>query len=179
MGCGVQIVEYDGRMPARSELDEIDWKILDLLQVDGRRSLADIGKQVGLSTSGVKRRVDRLEDAGVIVGYTAILNPRQVGNTLEAFTELRFSGDASIEEIRSFLTGVPEAQATFVIAGDPDAIVWLRVDGSEGLQRTIERLRRGKKVIGTKTLLVLESWSLQGGRPLANRDSSARGGRDG
>jgi len=131
-------------------LDELDREILELLQADVRRSLANIGKQIGLSTSAMKRRVDRLEHSGVIAGYTAIIDHGRVRNTMEAFTELRLSGSASIEEIRGFLAGVSEALATFVTAGDPDAVLWLRVDRPEGLQRAVEKLRRGEKVIGTK-----------------------------
>lgn len=154
-------------MTSRPELDETDHQILDLLRADGRRALSDIGNRIGLSTSAVKRRVDRLERTGVIIGYTAIIDHRRAGNNLEAFTELRFTGNASMEEIRTLLTGLPEAQATFITAGDPDAIIWLRVDGPQGLQHTIEKLRRGGKVIGTKTLMVLESWAHQSPRSQA------------
>lgn len=148
-----------GAMASQRELDQLDREIVDLLEIDGRRSLASIGKQVGLSTSAVKRRVDRLESSGVIAGYTAIINQQRMGNTMEAVTELRFSGSADITEIRAFLAGIPEAQATFVTAGDPDAILWLKVDGPAGLQHAVEKLRRAERVVGTKTLLVLESRS--------------------
>jgi DNA-binding Lrp family transcriptional regulator len=69
-------------------LDELDRKILDHLERDGRATLADVGAAVGLSASAVKRRVDRLESAGVIVGYAAIVDPAAVGDRLEAFVEL-------------------------------------------------------------------------------------------
>ena len=56
--------------PAR--LDDLDRKILDHLERDGRATLADVGTAVGLSSSAVKRRVDRLQETGVIVGYAVI-----------------------------------------------------------------------------------------------------------
>jgi Lrp/AsnC family leucine-responsive transcriptional regulator len=55
-------------------LTDVDRRILALLQADGRRSFADIGREVGLSTPAVKRRVDRLEASGVIRGYAAVID---------------------------------------------------------------------------------------------------------
>ena len=69
-------------------LDDVDRKILDHLERDGRATLADVGAAVGLSSSAVKRRVDRLHETGVIVGYTAVVDPSAVGDRLEAFVEL-------------------------------------------------------------------------------------------
>ena len=105
------------------ELDEIDRTIVDLLRDNARRRLADIGQHVNLSISAVKRRIDRLEATGVITGYTAVVDHSKLGRRLEAFTELRFAGDTKVADIAGVARGLPEVQAVFTTAGDPDALV--------------------------------------------------------
>ena len=143
-------------MPAAdSELDATDRTILDLLSENARRTLGDIGDSVGLSAPAVKRRIDRLEAAGVILGYTTRVDHAKLGRPLEAFTELRFSGDARVDAIAAIADDVAEVEAVFTIAGDPDALAWIRVSDVHELKRVIDRLRGSGDVIGTKTLIVL------------------------
>jgi Lrp/AsnC family leucine-responsive transcriptional regulator len=137
------------------DLDENDKAILDLLAENARRTLGDMGKRVGLSAPAVKRRIDRLEAAGVILGYTTRVDHAKLGRPLEAFTELRFSGDARVDAIASIGADIPEVEAVFTIAGDPDALAWIRVSDVHELKRVIDRLRGTGEVIGTKTLMVL------------------------
>jgi DNA-binding Lrp family transcriptional regulator len=118
--------------------------------------VADIAIRVNLSPAPVKRRIDRLERLGVIAGYTVVLNHARVGPSIEAFTELRFAGDTSVEEIIDAATGLPEVREVFTTAGDPDALVRLRVADVADLQRVIGALRSSGKVTGTKTMIVLE-----------------------
>lgn len=140
-------------------LDRIDREIVDLLRHDGRRKLADIGKRVNLSVSAVKRRIDRLEASGVIAGYRAVIDDAKLGRRLEAFTELTFAGDTKVADIAGVADGLPQVQAVFTTAGDPDAIVWIRVEDLTELTRVIDRLRRSGRVTGTKTLIVLDTWT--------------------
>lgn len=144
-------------MAAKYELDEIDTRIVDLLVKDGRRTLADIGKVVGLSAPAVKRRLDRLEEDGVILGYTALLDHSKLGRPIEAFTELRFGGKTKVADIAGVASGLAEVEAVHTIAGDPDALVHMRVRDVADLTRVIDLLRRTGKVTGTKTLIVLAS----------------------
>ena len=146
-------------MTEEAELDETDREILELLQRDSRRSFAEIAKAVSLSAPAVKRRVSRLEDQGVIRGYTLELDHAKLGRPLDAFTELRFAGSTSVDAIAAIATEIPEVETVFTIAGDPDALVWIRVRDVAELKRVIDRLRRSGKVTGTKTLMVLSSWS--------------------
>lgn len=71
------------------ELDSLDRRILQALQVDGRVSYEQLAQQVGLSASATLRRVKRLEDSGVIARYTATLNPERVGLGLMAYLNVR------------------------------------------------------------------------------------------
>lgn len=139
------------------DLDGIDRAIVDLLLVDGRRTLAEIGKTVGLSAPAVKRRVDRLEDEGVITGYMVRVDHAKLGRTIEAFTELRFGGKTKVADIAGVAADLPEVEAVHTLAGDPDALVHMRVRDVADLTRVIDLLRRSGRVTGTKTLIVLTS----------------------
>lgn len=129
--------------------------ILELLAEDGRRSASEIGRRIGLAPSSAKRRIDRLEATGVITGYRAVLDHAKLGSHIEAFTELRFQGATQVEEIERTVADLPELVESFMIAGDPDALVRLRVADLDHLKRVIDKIRRTGKVTGTKTLIVL------------------------
>jgi DNA-binding Lrp family transcriptional regulator len=143
----------------RKELDRIDDRILALLVEDARRSASEIGRLVNLSPAAAKRRIDRLEDSGYIRGYTAILDHAKLGSQLEAFTELRFAPGTQVDEIDKAVIDLPELIESFTLAGDPDALVRLRVSDVEHLRRVIDRIRRGSRggarITETKTLIVL------------------------
>ena len=126
-----------------------------MLQRDARSTYSDIGARVGLSAPAAKRRVDRLVARGVIRGYTVIVDHALLGRPVEAFTELRFSGNTRVDEIASIGDNIPEVLAVFTMAGDPDALAWLRVADVRDLKRVIDRLRQVGNVTGTKTMMVL------------------------
>ena len=137
------------------ELDATDHEIIELLSENARRPLADIAKRVHLSSPAVKRRLDRLERLEVILGYTTRVDHAKLGRPLEAFTELRFAGTTPVDEIAGIAENIPEVQAVFTTAGDPDALVWIRVKDVADLKRVVDELRRSGRVTGTKTLMVL------------------------
>jgi Lrp/AsnC family leucine-responsive transcriptional regulator len=110
---------------------------------------------VSLSAPAVKRRVDKLERDRVITGYTALVDHAKLGQPLQAFTELRFTGNSRVEEIAEIGDDIPEVQTIFTTAGDPDALAWIRAKDVEDLKRIIDLLRRSGLVTGTKTLMVL------------------------
>lgn len=145
----------------RTNLDDVDTQIVELLVQDGRRSASEVGRRVGLSPAAAKRRIDRLEQVGVIVGYRAVLDHAKLGSQIEAFTELRFAGTTQVDDIEAAVSGLSEVVEAFTIAGDPDALVRIRVTDLDHLKRVIDRIRRSGKVTGTKTLIVL------GGSPSA------------
>ena len=141
--------------PDERDLDATDHEIIELLSEDARRPLADIAKRVHLSSPAVKRRLDRLERLEVIIGYTTRVDHAKLGRPLEAFTELRFAGTTPVDEIAGIAEDIPEVQAVFTTAGDPDALVWIRVKDVADLKRVVDELRRSGRVTGTKTLMVL------------------------
>ncbi|MFC5951887.1 Lrp/AsnC family transcriptional regulator [Pseudonocardia lutea] len=146
-------------MPEIDSIDSIDRRLLALLQEDGRRTYSDMAGIVGLSVAAVKRRVDRLQEVGVITGFTAQVDHAKLGWGVEAFTELRYAGTTRVADIVATASTVPEVQSIFTIAGDPDALVRVRVRDVAHLQEVIDTLRTAGTVTGTKTLLVLGAWN--------------------
>lgn len=138
-------------------LDSIDRQILDLLRVNARMPVSEIARRVGLSGAPVSRRIERMETDGVIQGYVAIVSDAAVGE-LDAFTEIRLTGDTDTREIEEIARQVPEVQQYYTIAGDPDALVRFRVRDVEHLQKVVNAIRRTGIVAGTKTLIVMSTW---------------------
>jgi Lrp/AsnC family transcriptional regulator, leucine-responsive regulatory protein len=143
----------------QQEIDSIDREILDLLRENARRTVTDIAARVNLSAAPVKRRIERLERLGVIVGYTLVVDHGKLDGLLEAFTELRFAGTTGFDAIVETATDIPEVKEIFTTAGDPDALARIRVQDAEHLKHVVNQLRRADHVTGTKTLMVLDSWS--------------------
>jgi Lrp/AsnC family transcriptional regulator, leucine-responsive regulatory protein len=153
-GTELKIVAVDRDGEA---LDATDLRILELLHLDARRTYGDVGAKVGLSAPAVKRRVDKLERSGVILGYTTRLDHAKLGHSLEALVELRFAGSTRVDDIEGIAANAPEIRAVYTVAGDPDAVVRVRVRDVQGLKTVIDGLRSSGKVTGTKTMIVLGS----------------------
>ncbi|HET8980922.1 MAG TPA: Lrp/AsnC family transcriptional regulator [Solirubrobacteraceae bacterium] len=150
------------RVTAPPTLDDTDLQIIELLRQDARRTISDIAGLVNLSPAPVKRRIDRLEQLGVIAGYTVVLNQAKLGPSVDAFVEIRMSGNAGLEQITSAVARVPEVCEVFTIAGDPDALVRIRLESVAHLKDVVNALRRSELVVGTKTLMVLDHWARTG-----------------
>src|SRR3977135_258124 len=125
---------------ARKALDPLDERILQLLVEDGRRSARELGRLVNLSPAAAKRRIDRLEQSGYIRGYTAILDHQLLGGQLEAFSELRFAPGTQVDDIPAAVADLPELVESFTLAGDPDALIRVRVTDVDHLRRVIDRV---------------------------------------
>jgi Lrp/AsnC family transcriptional regulator, leucine-responsive regulatory protein len=143
----------------RPSLDQTDLAILDALVADARRSASEVGRLVGLSPPAAKRRIDRLEREGLIHGYTAVLDHDLLGENIEAFIELRFAPGTQVSDVDTAVTYLPEVIESFTLAGDPDALVRVRVRNLEHLKSVVDRIRRGRrggpKVLTTRTIIVL------------------------
>ena len=144
---------------ARPALDQTDRDILDALVEDARRSASEVGRLVGLSPPAAKRRIARLERAGLIRGYAAVLDHGLLAENIEAFIELRFAPGTQVADIDTAVTDLPEVVESFTLAGDPDALVRVRVRDLEHLKSVVDQIRRGRrggpKVLTTRTIIVL------------------------
>jgi DNA-binding Lrp family transcriptional regulator len=136
-------------------LDDVDQRIIALLQEDARSSYAEIGAIVSLSAPAVKRRVDRLRSAGVIRGYTAVIDPGAVGWTTEAFVELFCTGRTSPQQLRAAAKRHPAVVGAYTISGEADALVHLRAVDMAELEQALENIRAEPFVTSTRSMIVL------------------------
>jgi Lrp/AsnC family leucine-responsive transcriptional regulator len=119
------------------DLDALDWAILEELQENARLSYAEIGRRVGLSAPAVTERVKRLEESGVIGGYTTRIRPEKVGLPVAAFIRIRFHGadlDAFFERVRSH-RAVSECHR---VTGSDDVVLRLRAASVNRLEEHLD-----------------------------------------
>jgi Lrp/AsnC family transcriptional regulator len=112
-------------------MDQTDLKILAILQEDASLPVAEIAARVHLSQTPAWRRIQKLEQAGVIERRVAILDPQAIGLGLTVFVEIE-SGDHSAEWIESFaakVSGMPEVMDVHRLAGDVDYLLRVAVPG--------------------------------------------------
>jgi DNA-binding Lrp family transcriptional regulator len=136
-------------------MDAVDQRIIALLVADARTSYADIGIKVSLSAPAVKRRVDRLRSAGVIKGFTAVVDPAAVGWTTEAFVELYCTGRTTPAQLTVATRRHPEVVGAYTVSGQADALVHLRAADIAHLEQALERLRAEPFVTSTRSMVVL------------------------
>lgn len=123
-------------------MDEIDRKILTLLQKRCDRSLAEIGDAVGLSSTPLWRRIRNLEESGIIRGRVALLDPQKVGCALAVFVTLR-TRDHSTSWLTSFSGTValwPEVSDFYRLSGSNDFILKVRVADVPAFDRFYKKL---------------------------------------
>ncbi|WP_256106408.1 Lrp/AsnC family transcriptional regulator [Streptomyces sp. ODS05-4] len=97
--------------------DATDWRILGALQADGRASYAELAREVSMSASAVTERVRRLEEAGLITGYAAVVDPEKLGLPILAFVRLRYP-HGNYKPFHDLLAATPEILEAHHVTGD-------------------------------------------------------------
>jgi DNA-binding Lrp family transcriptional regulator len=138
-------------------MDATDQRIVALLRENARRSFADIGTHVHLSAPAVKRRIDRLEDEGVIRGYTAVVDPRAFGWHAEAFVDLYCEGGMPADAIREAVEGEPGVASAHTVAGEASALLHVKARDTQDLELCLERIRATEGISRTVTEVVLST----------------------
>jgi Lrp/AsnC family transcriptional regulator, leucine-responsive regulatory protein len=141
-------------------LDPIDRKILSLLRLDGRMSHAAIAKSVGLSGPAVHERVRKLEERGIVAGYTAVLDPLALDRSHVAFVMVTLSEGSEFaldEPIVARICDEPDVLEFHRIAGEDCYLIKVRTATNKELERLLRRIRTIHGVARTRTTIVLST----------------------
>ena len=140
-------------------MDETDRKLLALLSQDARLSIADLAHKLAVSRGTVTNRITKLEDQGVIVGYTVRVRPDVQHDTIKAWMSIAVEGNQSRTVIASLL-GEPGVATLHDTNGRWDLLAELRAENLQELGKTLERIRLVKGISNTETSIHLDTYRL-------------------
>jgi len=153
-------------------IDTTDGIILNILQSNARTSNAEIARQVDLAPSAVFERIRKLEERGVIEGYTARINPAAIGLPLLAYIFIRDEDKPGDDKAARRVAEIPEVLEAHHVAGEDCLLVKVRVKDTEALGRLLrDRIGRIPTITSTRTTIVLGSVKETSG--LAIREEAA------
>lgn len=156
-------------------IDIIDRKILTILQGGARTSNAEIARRVGLAASAIHARLQKLEETGLIAGYTARLDAAALGFGLTAFIFVRTEDTPGHTASAVRLAAVPEIQEIHHVAGEDCILVKVKVADTQALARLMrEEIGAIPTVKSTRTTIVLETIKESASLPLALREEACR-----
>ncbi len=136
------------------QLDEVSKAIVEQLQLDGRRSYAEIGKKVGLSEAAVRQRVQKLTDSGVMQ-VVAVTDPMQLGFYRQAMIGVRCGGDT--REVAEAMAEMPEVDYVVMTAGSFDILVEVVCENDDDLIALLNsKIRTLPGVTSTETFVYLK-----------------------
>jgi Lrp/AsnC family leucine-responsive transcriptional regulator len=147
-------------MKTEAKLDRLDRDILTVLQTDARISLQELSKQVGLSASPCWTRIRRMEEAGVIEGYTVRIDAQAVGlaETVIVQVTLDSHSDEALFAFGRALADIPEVLEALLVSGDYDYILRIAVSDTRDYERLLrERLYKIPGLRHSKSSFVLRS----------------------
>ena len=134
--------------------DEIDRRLIALLQLNAREPVAALARELGVARTTVLARMARLEKAGVITGYSAMLGQDALPQAVQAVVGLvvrPHAGDAVIRALRR----MPEVFALWSVSGEHDYLAWLRTAGTAQLDRLLDQIGALEGVERTNSTIVL------------------------
>jgi Lrp/AsnC family transcriptional regulator, leucine-responsive regulatory protein len=144
-------------MASSTRIGATDARILDVLQQDGRRAYAELGSEVGISGPSVHERVKKLEARGVILGYSARVDPAAAGFIILAFCWVTQAPGTSAMDLTGHFGAIPEIEECHHIAGEADYLLKLRARDTLDLERVLKQVQSIDHVFTTETDIVLST----------------------
>lgn len=144
----------------RPDLDRFDQAILRILSTEGRINATELARRIGLSKSPTQARLKRLEDAGIITGYRALLDPIRMGMAHVAFVEVRLADtrEAALQAFNKAVLTIPEVEQCHMIASRFDYLLKVRTSDIQDYRRVLaERISALPNVASTSTYVAMEA----------------------
>lgn len=157
--CVLKIRQKTAQM-SFPDLDRFDRSILKILAEDGRISVADLAREIGLSKSPTQARLKRLEASGVIQGYRAMLDPIRLGLDHVAFVEVRLTDtrEKALAEFNAAVRKTAEVEQAHMIASNFDYLLKVRTATMSEYRRVLaEKISSLPHVANTSTFVAMEA----------------------
>lgn len=141
-------------------LDRFDHAILRALSQDGRMSVTELARRIGLTKTPTQARLKRLEQAGVIAGYRAVLSPIRMGLAHVAFVEVRLSDtrEAALQAFNRAVLAIPEIEECHMMAASFDYLMKVRTRDIHEFRRVLgEQISNLPHVASTSTFVAMEA----------------------
>jgi Lrp/AsnC family leucine-responsive transcriptional regulator len=171
--------------PSSPEFDALDREILELLQDNCKQPLAAIGEKVGLSAPSVVERIHKLEQAGVITDYVALLDARRLGMDVTAFIGVSTGHPHAIGAVEREITAIDDVLECHHVTGAHTLMVKVKTQNTETLEKVIDSIRSLEDVTRTETNIVLSTHAegprvaLEASREFDSRPARRSGSRSG
>lgn len=137
-----------------NQLDATDRELLSLLQTNARESVTTLGKKLGVARTTVLARLKRLEDSGVITGYSVRLNQATLEKSLQAYVGLSVAPKSGRDVLKR-LNKMPEIKLVCSVSGEFDYVAWIRAETPDALDRLLDEIGDIDGVSKTNTSVVL------------------------
>jgi Lrp/AsnC family leucine-responsive transcriptional regulator len=138
-------------------LDDIDLKILGLLQSNARIKRNELADKIGLSVPSITDRLHKLESNGIIEGYLTKLNHKYLGKDITAFIFVVSESSTNYKDFVAHIRETPEILECHSITGDGSHILKIRTENTSSLEKLLAKIQSWKGVRSTRTSLVLTS----------------------
>ena len=139
-------------------INNIDSKILNILQKNSRTTNAEIARQIKMAPSAVLERIKKLENKRVIKKYTALIDAKEVNNDLLAFIHVKATGPVVDQKTAKALAKVPEVQEVHLVAGEDCFLAKVRVENAAALTELLRtKIASIESIRSTSTTIVLET----------------------
>ena len=139
-------------------LDQVDRDILVNLQNDGRSSASHIASEIGMSIPAVTDRIKKLQESGIIMGFTAVLNHRKVGLDVSAFITVISESSSHYSEVVRKTNKSPEIIQCFTTTGNGSHVLFALVENTHALEKLLRKIQGWPGVMRTETQIILSSY---------------------
>lgn len=137
--------------------DEIDLKILEILQKEGRTRRTELAERVKLSLPAASERLRKLEETGLIEGYHAVLNHKKFGKDITAFVVVTVDSSRHFSAFVENARATEEIQECHAITGEGTHLLKIRTDNTASLEKLLAKVQSWQAVVKTTTSLVLST----------------------
>ena len=152
--------------------DSIDLQLISALQADAKASLVKLGREVGMSAPSVMERIRKLEQAGVITGYSAIVDARRVGLDVTAFIGVSIDYPGRIGVFEQWVAEEPRVLECHHVTGASTLLLKVKCASTEGLEDLISVMRSSLGVERTETMVVLSTSAERVALPVSPGDAA-------